>query len=118
MVSDTKRRKINLGFYWNNQLKINLFAFTPSDIIWNKRSIRGLQLIDGGWRERTFPIPHAIYNRCYNNEEITISRLDSMIGRNICFNTINHFNKWNVYKLLNNTNIKTFVPETFLFDEI
>ncbi|ABR47569.1 hypothetical protein Amet_1369 [Alkaliphilus metalliredigens QYMF] len=65
-----------------------------------------------------FPFPHAVYNHYYNKKAITIQRLNNIIGQDKCFNRINWFNKWEVYTLLKQSNLKRYIPDTFLFNEV
>lgn len=119
-ISVTKRssRKRILKLYQSyHAQKLNLFAFTPADILWNKRLILGLNLKEGIWKQRSFPFPDVVYNRCYNKKNITIQRLEQVIGRNKCFNTINFFNKWKVYNILKNSDLNAFLPDTFLYNK-
>jgi hypothetical protein len=41
-----------------------------------------------------------------------------LIKKNKCFNLINHFNKWEIYKILSDSGLKQYVPETFLYDKV
>lgn len=97
---------------------MQLYAFTPADIIWKKQRIIGLMLKEGIWSQISFPFPHAVYNRCYNKKPITIQRLEKAIGKNKCFNNINFFNKWDIYNLLTNSSINAYVPDTFLYNNV
>jgi len=119
MVSNRRSRKriLELCQCYQN-LNLKLYAFTPTDILWNKQRIIGLSLYKGKWTQSSFPFPHAVYNRCYNKKRITIQRLEAAIGRNKCFNTINFFNKWDLYNLLLHSNLKSYVPDTFLYNEV
>lgn len=114
---NSRKRTLELFQHYNN-LNLNLYAFTPADILWKKQRIIGLSLKDGIWDLGYFPFPHAVYNRCFNKKLITIQRLEKMIGRNKCFNNINFFNKWDIYKILINSNLKSYVPDTFLYRKV
>ncbi|TXK72258.1 YheC/YheD family protein [Paenibacillus sp. N3.4] len=119
MVSNRRSRKRILDLCQRYQhLNLKLYAFTPTDIQWNKQRIIGLSLKKGKWTQSSFPFPHAVYNRCYNKKLITIQRLEEAIGRNKCFNTINFFNKWDLYNLLVHSILKPYVPDTFLYNEV
>ncbi|PYZ96930.1 hypothetical protein CR205_14750 [Alteribacter lacisalsi] len=116
MVLKRRFRKHVLKFYQQyNDLDIQLFCFTPSDILWNKQIITGLFIHNGKCREEEFPFPKAVYNRCYNISEDTFSRVTKAVGPVRCFNSINHFNKWDVHKLLTDSPVSPYLPETFLF---
>lgn len=113
MQSNRRRRELSNNFFYINDLNLKLFSFAPADIIWSKKEIQGIYLEDGKWIEASFPFPDVIYNRCYRNVRKTIRRLEKYIGKNKCFNCINHFNKWRIYKSLSNSIIKDYLPETF-----
>lgn len=117
LVSARKRRKRILKLYQrHHNLTLKLFAFTREDILWKKQKIIGLCQVEGKWEEKTFPFPHAVYNQCYNKRKSTIEQLNNVIGRDKCFNSINWFNKWNVYNLLIQSNLQMYIPDTFLFN--
>lgn len=119
MVSNRGSRKSFLKLCLRYQiLNLNLYAFTPRDIQWNKQRIIGLRLKKGKWTQGSFPFPHAVYNRCYNKKLSTIQRLEAAIGMNKCFNSINFFNKWDLSKLLAQSSLKPYVPDTFLYNEV
>ncbi|MDR6550731.1 YheC/YheD family protein [Paenibacillus qinlingensis] len=119
MVSNRRSRKriLNLCLRYQN-LNIKLYAFTPTDIQWNKKRIIGLSLKKGKWTQSLFPFPHAVYNRCYNKKPINIQHFEALIGKNKCFNTINFFNKWDLYNQLVQSNLEPYVPDTFLYNEV
>lgn len=122
MVTKRSSRKRILRLYQssNHNLNLKLYAFTPTDILWKKQRIIGLSLNKGRWKKRLFPFPHVVYNRCFNKKDeiMTIQRLEKTIGRNKCFNTINFFNKWDLYKLLKQTTFNSYVPDTLLYNRI
>jgi hypothetical protein len=118
LVTKRSSRKRSLELYQSyHNLNLNLYAFTMADILWKEQRIIGLSLKKGIWKQSSFPFPHVVYNRCFNKEFITIQRLEKAIGRNKCFNNINFFNKWNLYNLLKRSNLRPYVPDTFLYNE-
>ncbi|KRF04769.1 hypothetical protein ASG89_20915 [Paenibacillus sp. Soil766] len=119
MVANRNRRKRILDLcrgYQNQNLRI--YAFTPADIRWNKRRIIGLSLKNGKWTQRMFPFPLVVYNRCYNKDSMTIQLLEKVIGKFKCFNTINQFNKWDLYNQLHQSSLSQYVPDTFQYNEV
>lgn len=100
-----------------HNLKLKLYAFTPADILWKKKRIIGLSLKKGVWKQSSFPFPHVVYNRCYNNQLTTIQRLEEKIGGNKCFNHINQFDKWDLYTQLKQSSLKNYIPVTFMYHE-
>jgi len=118
LVSSRNSRKRILKLYQRyHNLDLQLYAFTPADIRWKKQRIIGLSLKKGIGKQRSFPFPHVVYNRCFNKKSITIQRLEETIGSNKCFNNVNFFNKWDLYNLLIQSTIKPYVPDTFLYNE-
>jgi hypothetical protein len=114
---DSRKRILELYQRYHN-LNLKLYAFTSADILWKEQRITGLSLKKGVWKQSSFPFPHVVYNRCFNKKLITIQRLEKAIGRNKCFNNINFFNKWDLHNLLEQSQLKPYVPETFLYNEV
>lgn len=96
---------------------IGLYAFCPKDIRWSERRIFGLSAYTRGAKQRSFPFPQAVYNRCFNKKTDTVLRLEAAIGRDKCFNAINFFNKWLLYNLLKPSAAGIHVPDTYLYEE-
>ncbi|OXM15756.1 YheC/YheD family protein [Paenibacillus herberti] len=118
LVNKNSRKKRILELYQRfHNLDLKLYAFTPADILWKEQRIIGLSLKKGIWKQSLFPFPHVVYNRCYNKNSKTLQRLENVIGTNKCFNTINFFNKWDLNNLLIQSNLKSYVPETFIYNE-
>lgn len=119
LVTKRNSRKRILELYQRyHKLNLKLYVFTPADILWKEQRIIGLSLKKGIWKQSSFPFPHVVYNRCFNKKLITIQRLEKAIGRNKCFNNINFFNKWDLYNLLKQSDLKPYVPDTFLYNEV
>jgi hypothetical protein len=100
LVTKKNSRKRTLQLYQRyHNLNLELYAFTPADILWKEQRIVGLSLNKGIWKQRSFPFPHVVYNRCFNKKIkiMTIQRLEKAIGKNKCFNNINFFNKWDLW---------------------
>lgn len=118
LVAKRNRRIKTLELYQKyRDLNLRLFAFSPADILWKKQRIIGLTRMKNRWIELTFPFPHAVYNRSFNKKKITIRRLEQSIGKNKCFNTINYFNKWEIYSILKQSALHSHVPDTFLLHQ-
>lgn len=99
----------------HHDLPMKMYAFTPADILWQKQRIAGVHREGASWKEATFPFPDAVYNRCYNKTDHLIRPLENVIGRR-CFNVVNHFSKWAVYKALEKSCVDSHLPSTFLYD--
>lgn len=117
MVSTSEDLKPVLKKYdrYKGSLSVRLFTFTPQDIHWETKTIRGLCLKNEQWKERTFRFPDAVYNRCYRRKTKKIQRLEACLGPNKCFNRVTHINKWRVYQELKKSNLQSYIPETSLY---
>lgn len=113
MVTNARQRKVTLKNYMKNHhfSKLRMFSFSPTDIDWEHRRIRGLHLRNMKWETGSFSFPKVIYNRCYNSEMETIDRLEQIIGRNKCFNQINQFDKLEIHQAINRW-LSPHVPDT------
>ena len=88
--SRNKRKSVLVPYLRHRQPGMRMFCFTPADIDWERKRIRGLYRSKGKWAVGSFPFPQAVYNRCYEMDQALIERLEAVIGRNKCFNHINH----------------------------
>jgi len=113
-----KKDRINaLKLYQHHyDLNMKVCAFTPADIFWRKQRIIGVYRTRDAWKEETLPFPDAVYNRCYKKTTNIAHSVESIIGHK-CFNTITHFNKWVIYNLLKKSQLKAYLPDTFLYDQ-
>jgi len=117
MVSTRKVRKSVLVQYLrHNATPMPLFCFTPDDIDWERHTITGLHRSNRKWAIRRFPFPHVVYNRCYELNQEVIEQLEAVIGKNKCFNHVNHFNKYETHKNLSKW-LVPFLPETVPYNE-
>ncbi|MBW7458375.1 YheC/YheD family protein [Paenibacillus sepulcri] len=116
MVATRKIRKSSLiNYLRHNTTHLNLFCFTPADIDWQRNRITGLHRSRGKWAISIFPFPKVIYNRCYELKQEMIEQLEAIIGRNKCFNHINHLNKYETHNHLTKS-LVPYLPETLPFD--
>lgn len=119
LVRKRNRRKRILKLYQRyHNLNLKLYAFTSADIDWEMQRINGLTLRKGKWKQYSLPFPQAVYNRCFNKGNIALQHLEKAIGSNKCFNSINFFNKWEMYNHLKRSELKPYLPETFLYNEV
>lgn len=118
MVANQKQRKRVLRTYQRVTPKhIKIYTFTPSSINWDQRNIVGLHYVKDALKKEAFPFPQVVYNRCYGAEYRLLRRIEKRIGKNKCFNHVNHFDKQDVYTLLSGTELNQYLPETLPFDE-
>lgn len=117
MVSKGKDLKPILQTYerYKGRLSVRLFTFTPQDIHWKKRTIRGLCLENKMWIKRRFRFPDAIYNRCYQKENQMVQRLETYLGPHKFFNRVTRIDKWQLHQELINSDLYQYVPETSVY---
>ena len=117
LVANRNQRKYILKQYLEyNVSNMKIYCFTPSSINWEKRRILGMHRLNGKWSNDIFPFPSVVYNRCYNNDSKLIERLETVIGRNRCFNHVTRFNKHIVYKNLSQW-LEPYLPELVMYDK-
>jgi len=117
MVSGPNFRRRELSRYLRYaSTGMKLFSFTPDDIDWERGCILGLHRTKRGWTRQRFPFPQAVYNRCYELRQETIERLEGVIGKNRCFNHINHLDKYRIYEHLSRW-LADCIPETVRYTE-
>ncbi len=102
-------------YIFKDDLPIELFTFTPADINWKKKHIRGMRRKKGQWKKQKFRFPDAVYNRCYHKNPRLIRRLEKYIGSRKCFNRYTRFDKWTIHKILFKTGLNKHLPETCLY---
>lgn len=93
-------------------LDVDLVIVTPSRIDWKAGELDALLFNGQEWVFDTVPIPHAIYNRYYGPKPKVVNRLELVIGKNKVFNHITRFDKWEIHKILVNSSLKSFLPES------
>ena len=119
LVLGKKKKYLNLYQSYAEKYKIQLFAFTPRDINWQKKYITGLELNKKKWLKTTFPFPVVVYNQGYGGEKNVIPKLEKYIGKNNCFNHVNKFNKWETYQILKRkTELQKYLPATSLYSSV
>jgi hypothetical protein len=118
MVASSKERKSTLQLYLRfNKPNVKLFCFTPTAINWREKSIIGLHRVNSTWSLSRFPFPQVVYNRCYGSILNKIEHLESLMGRDKCFNHINQFNKRETYEIISNSELAAYLPETVSYDQ-
>jgi hypothetical protein len=95
------------------------FAFSPRDVNWTQETVGGyFQRPDGGWTKKTVPLPDVVYNRLPSRKAEKLASMDSFkhrFGRRgiPLFNWA-FFDKWDVYNLLEGTEVNRHVPESLI----
>ena len=93
------------------------FAFTPRDVNWEEETITGyFPQGAGSWTRRTVPLPDVIYNRVMDRKAENSTAMhnfkDRFVRRGIPIFNWSFFDKWDVYKMLENDRANKYVPET------
>lgn len=89
----------------------------PSSINWSSKKIYGLHYSNKRLQTKWFPFPGAVYNRRYGVDRQLLRRIEDIIGRNRCFNHVNHFDKGIIYQLLSKTELNDNLPLTIPYKE-
>ncbi|BBI34032.1 YheC/YheD family endospore coat-associated protein [Cohnella abietis] len=117
MVANRNQRKYVLKQYLRyNTTDMKLFCFTPSSINWGRNSIIGLHRSNRKWVLSKFAFPQVVYNRCYNTDHMLIELLETVIGKNKCFNHINQLNKHEIHNSLSRE-LVNYLPFTVPYDK-
>jgi glutathione synthase/RimK-type ligase-like ATP-grasp enzyme len=98
-------------------LPFNLLLFTNRGINWEQRSISGLLLHNGQWRQREVRFPDAVYNQRYTQSSATAFRLEREIGRGRVFNMRTRFNKLITYSILEKSIVKPLLIPTRAYSD-
>jgi glutathione synthase/RimK-type ligase-like ATP-grasp enzyme len=100
---------------WEHQT--DLLFFDPQGVDWEKERIRGLRLKGGRWLQGYFAFPETIYNRCYPEPRDVLARLSAAVGAEQIFNDRTHFDKWEVYEILEESGLGEYLPRTYRYTE-
>ena len=95
---------------------VRLMVFAPNSICWDTQRINGLLLNKYEWIKAELRFPDVVYNRCYSNQRPLINRVEAVIGEHKVFNHETRFDKWKTHKLLKNSAVGKYLPQTRLLD--
>ena len=84
----------------NLNMAITLMLFSPKDIHWADRKIKGLVLGKDLWQESILDFPAAVYNQLYTSSSKIAKRLEKVIGKEKVFNIYTMFDKYSIYSIL------------------
>src|SRR5690606_32759990 len=96
------------------------FAFRPRDINWESETVVAYFLDSaGGWKRKIVPLPDVVYNRLTSRRaertEPVLSIKERFLRRGIPVFNWSYFDKWDVYKLLeNDSDASPHVPESYI----
>jgi hypothetical protein len=93
------------------------FAFGPRDINWQNETVDGYFIgASGGWVRRRVPLPDVVYNRSPSRKVEKTAAMEEFkerfVRRQIPLFNWSFFEKWDVYRLLENDPASKFVPES------
>ncbi|OEG00064.1 hypothetical protein BHF71_06355 [Vulcanibacillus modesticaldus] len=94
------------------------YFFTVDDINIQTGDISGWRLIGEKWEKGTFPVPNVIYNRISSRraEKMVLPKINQLQQKyTFTFFNSNFLNKWEVYKILIRTPIRTIIPKTIVY---
>lgn len=123
------KRKIDQALLMNNVHRVpyygelwrksgqDLLFFDPGGIDWEQGKINGLMLKGGRWRKGYVDFPKTVYNRCFPEPRQVIERLSEVVGEENIFNTLTHFDKWEVFQALQGSEVQDYLPPTFVYDQ-
>lgn len=104
-------------FIYSGKNKSFYFAFSPKDVNWEDETIIGFFPKDNGtWYRKRVPFPDVIYNRLPSRRAEKLVSINNFKGNFVrqgipIFNW-SFFEKWDVYKLLQNDTVYKYVPES------
>ena len=79
---------------------VSFFYFSPNNVNFINRTIRGKVLEDGAWKDRIMPFPDVIYN-AGSPEKLALSKeVVNELRKEIPFTTHSIGNKWNITERL------------------
>ncbi|MHB8170378.1 MAG: YheC/YheD family endospore coat-associated protein [Thermincolia bacterium] len=109
------------------RLNALVFVFTPSDIDWETRTIKGKTYVSekgrGAWETQNFPLPDVIYDRIPTRTDEGRPEVQEAKERLQEISYINYFNphflnKWITYHaLMEDETMAHYVPETTLYED-
>jgi len=91
-----------------------LYVFSKQDIDADNQKIRGYYYdhLNDTWISGEFPFPDVVINRCYPNNDETVTLLESVIGAKV-FNKNSRISKKDFFNTLNDDRfLCNFIPET------
>lgn len=93
------------------------FGFSPKDVNWSQQTVDAIvPRSDGGWIRKVLPLPDVVYNRLPSRKAEKLASMNAFKNRFVrqgipLFNW-SFFDKWDVYNLLEGTDVFKHVPES------
>lgn len=112
---------IDKGYYkkltlFGRKQGIRVFVFSPRQVDFSSRMVKGFEYRNGAWQSDTFPLPALIYDRCfvgpaYRHYKPYVEKLQN--DRNITFLGHGLSGKWQVHQMLSKSSqLAPFLPPT------
>ncbi|UUZ90958.1 YheC/YheD family protein [Paenibacillus sp. P25] len=118
MVANRGQRKGILQRYLRSKTSnVRLYCFTPSSVDWKSKTITGLHRSGHTWKQRRFPFPEVVYNKCYTPDRKWMRGFKRELGKDKCFNHITQFDKLEIYGVLSGTELRRYLPDTVAYDQ-
>ncbi|WP_262372728.1 YheC/YheD family endospore coat-associated protein [Sutcliffiella horikoshii] len=95
-----------------------MFLFGANHIDWEEGTMEGFMFTEQGWRKRTLPFPHVVYDRLPNRrteKHRLLAHTREKMQKDYAIPWFNpgFFNKWDIHqKLMIEENIVPYLPET------
>ncbi len=93
------------------------FGFSPRDVNWSQQTVNAVVPSGGGgWVRKVLPLPDVVYNRLPSRKAEKLASMNAFKNRFVrqgipLFNW-SFFDKWDVYNLLEDTDVFKNVPES------
>lgn len=101
-----------------DKLGLDVLVFSPKDINWKNKRIKGYLFSRGKWTRVYSSVPLSIYNRRYTYHNKLSRKLEKLIGGKKVFNCVTWFDKWSIYSVLKKTNILSYLPDTMRYSPV
>lgn len=98
-------------------LGVRVFIFSPRDVLWKKRRIRGWTWQSGAWRRKLYPFPAAVYDRVSRKGKVDLTGVKRVRARlrrlRIPLFNARFGGKWRMYRIFSkNPILREAIPPT------
>lgn len=112
---------VDKGYYkkltlYGRKHGIRVFVFSPRQVNFSSRTVKGFEYRNGSWQANVFPLPALIYDRCfvgpaYRHYKPFVEKLQN--DRNITFLGRGLSGKWQVHQMLSKSPLlSSYLPPT------
>ncbi|MCF6094619.1 YheC/YheD family protein [Microaerobacter geothermalis] len=108
-------------FLEGKKLGVPMYIFSPLDIDWPKEMVKGYYLSETGWKEKVFPLPRVVYDRCFYPNQQVFKMYQPYVKRvkshpSIKFLGFGLMGKWEVYEILKTSQeLSSWLPPSALY---